>query len=249
MTWSGWFPGRARAAVSVTFDDARPSQLDRGIPVLDAHGLRATFYALPRPLAKRVDDWKRVVSTGHEIGNHTMTHPCSANKDPSRPNPLEDVTLDFIVNDIARADDEIDSLLGVRPRTFAYPCGQTAVGRGELKASYVPVVARQFLAGRGYKSESANDPAVCDAALLDAFHGDGMAADELLDLVEDAIAHEQWAIFALHDVGDGGKWEIAVDQLDRFCARLADDRRVWVAPVAEVAERLTKQSGRGARLR
>ena len=235
--------------MSVTFDDARPSQLDRGIPVLDAHGVRATFYTLPRPLAKRVDDWKRVVSTGHEIGNHTLTHPCSGNKESSRDNPLEDLTLDFVANDIARASDEIDSLLGFRPRTFAYPCGQTAVGRGEHKASYVPIVARQFLAGRGYRSENANNPAVCDMALLDAFHGDGMPADELLDVVDDAIARERWAIFAFHDIGDGGKWEIAVDELARFSARLADNRRVWVAPVAEVAERITKKSGHGAPLR
>ena len=48
-----WFPGRAKAAVSVTFDDARPSQLDRGIPILDRHGVRGTFYVLPRRVAKR----------------------------------------------------------------------------------------------------------------------------------------------------------------------------------------------------
>lgn len=245
----GWFPQRARAAVSVTFDDARPSQLDRGIPTLDRHGVLATFYVLPQSVAKRVDDWKRVVATGHEIGNHTLTHPCGANHMSSRDNPLESLTLEHLDRDIALADDSIDALLGVRPRTFAYPCGQTTVGRGEQKASYVPVVARRFLAGRGYRSETANDPAVCDLALVDAFHADGMDAAALLELVERAVELERWAVLVCHEVGESSRLGIAEDALDALCRGIARNPRVWVAPVTEVAERIRKESGRGARLR
>ena len=52
----------------------------------------------------------------------------------------------------------------MKPRTFAYPCGQRFVGRGFEVRSYVPPVAERSLAGRGYLDESANDPAVCDLA-------------------------------------------------------------------------------------
>jgi peptidoglycan-N-acetylglucosamine deacetylase len=245
----GWFPGRAKGAVSVTFDDARASQLDRGVPVLDRHGVRATFYVLPLAVAKRPDDWKRAVATGHEIGNHTMTHPCSANHSSSRANPLEALTVEQLDHDIAAADDEIDALLGVRPRTFAYPCGQTAVGRGEHKASYVPIVARRFVAGRGYRSETANDPAVCDLALVDAFHADGMDAVALLELVDRAVEQERWTVLVCHEVGASGPLGIAEDALDALCRGIAGNPRVWVAPVAEVAERITAKSARGAPLR
>ena len=36
------WPDGARAAVSLTFDDARPSQVDVGLPVFDRHGVKVT---------------------------------------------------------------------------------------------------------------------------------------------------------------------------------------------------------------
>ena len=244
-----WYPDRAKAAVSISFDDARPSQLDVGIPILDRHGLRATFYVLPKPAAKRRGDWQRVAANGHEIGNHTTTHPCSANHDSSRDNPLESLTVESVARDIALADDEIESLFGMRPRTFAYPCGQTAVGRGTQKASYVPVVAHRFAAGRGYRSETANDPAVCDLALIDAFHADGMAADSIIELVDRTVEEQRWAVLVFHEVGDPGPLGVAADAFAELCRRLAADRRVWVAPVAAVAEQITSTSAHRALLR
>ena len=38
-----WPEGR-RAAVSLSYDDAVPSQLDNAIPALDRHGLKGSFY-------------------------------------------------------------------------------------------------------------------------------------------------------------------------------------------------------------
>jgi peptidoglycan/xylan/chitin deacetylase (PgdA/CDA1 family) len=235
--------------VSLTFDDARPSQLEHGVPVLDAHDVRATFYVLPRRAAPHGDEWRAVVAGGHELGNHSMTHPCSANHRSSRDHALEELTVDALAADIDRADEELRRLFGIRAATFAYPCGQTAVGRGEHKASYVPVVARRFVAGRGYRGETANDPEVCDLALLDAFHGDALPADALLGLVDGAVELGRWAVFAFHDVrpaGEPDEWAVTTDVLTRLCARVAADPQVWVAPVAEVATRLSELIARDA---
>src|SRR5215211_8310716 len=45
----GGFPEGTSVAVSLSFDDARPSQLE-GVRILDDHGIRATFYVLPKGL-------------------------------------------------------------------------------------------------------------------------------------------------------------------------------------------------------
>ncbi|HXW78607.1 MAG TPA: hypothetical protein VEJ84_03865, partial [Acidimicrobiales bacterium] len=45
------FAGR-RFAVSLSFDDARPSQLEVAVPILDRAGARATFYVLPKPMRR-----------------------------------------------------------------------------------------------------------------------------------------------------------------------------------------------------
>lgn len=231
------FPDGARVAVSLTFDDARDSQLDVGLPVLDVHGVRATFFVLPARVRRRRAEWERAVEAGHEIGNHTATHPCSANFTFSRSNALEDYTVERMEAEIDRASQRIEALLGLRPDTFAYPCGQSFVGRAEGRMSYVPEVARRFLAARGYGSETSNDPASCDLAHLEAFAADGLHADRLVRLVDDAAAEGKWIILAGHDVGEGGEQTVLVDALEALCRRLADDD-TWVAPVADVAGRL-----------
>lgn len=73
------WPYGARAAVSLCFDDARPSQLDLGLGILTRHDLRATFYMQMEGMWRRRDDWRRAVGARHEIGNHTVAHPCSFN--------------------------------------------------------------------------------------------------------------------------------------------------------------------------
>ena len=151
------WPGGARAAVSFSFDDARASQLDRGIPILDAHGVRATFYVSLDNVRARQAEWRRVAASGHEIGNHSLHHPCSANFPWSRAHALEDYCLDRMEAELLAANAAIEEMLRVRPQTFAYPCGQTFVGRGEGAASYVPLVARRFVVGRHAFDEVHND--------------------------------------------------------------------------------------------
>ena len=96
------FPNGARVALSLTFDDSRDSQLDVAVPILAAYRLRATFFVLPEPVSRRQSDWQAVVESGHEIGNHTVSHPCSANFGFSRTNALEDYSLDRIEAEIGR---------------------------------------------------------------------------------------------------------------------------------------------------
>src|SRR4051812_25588334 len=114
MSW----PNGARAALSLSFDDARVSQVDVGLPHLDALGVKASFYVTISTMNQRLDAWKRAVAAGHEIGNHSLTHPCSGNYEWARKNALEDYTIDRISQDIEQAGDEIHRLLGVRATTF-----------------------------------------------------------------------------------------------------------------------------------
>jgi peptidoglycan-N-acetylglucosamine deacetylase len=62
-----------RAAVSLTFDDARPVHLDVAIPELNKRHLRATFFVIVSKLT-RLDEWRKAQSEGHEIGNHSVSH-------------------------------------------------------------------------------------------------------------------------------------------------------------------------------
>src|SRR5271167_303221 len=122
------WPNEKRAAVSLSFDDARASQVDTGLALLNEHHVKVTFFVQANNISHRVEGWKKAVADGHEIGNHSMTHPCTGNYAFSRHNALEDYSLQMMAAQLDEANSEIQRLLGVKPRTFAYPCGQKFVG-------------------------------------------------------------------------------------------------------------------------
>ena len=230
------WPQGKRAAVSLTFDDARPSQLDAGIPILNEYGIRATFYVSMEGVGKRLDGWRAVVAAGHEIGNHSMRHPCTGNFPWSREKALEDYTPAEMAAEIDQANSKIESLLGVRPVTYAYPCGLKYVGRGEHTRSCVPLVARRFLAGRGWRDEGANDPAFCDPAQLMTIELDGLSFKQLKVLVDETAKNGFWLVLCGHDIGPGGRQTTRVDTLRKFCDYARDPANgLWVDTVANVA--------------
>jgi len=231
------WPEGKRAAVSLTFDDARPTQLDRGVPILDRHGVKATFYVGFGGFEQRIDDWRNAVAHGHEIGNHSMTHPCSGNFPGAQGNALEDYSLEKMERELLDAGARIREAIGVEPVTFAYPCGQSFVGRGGGRKSYVPLVARHFLVGRGYRDEFVNDPSFCDLAMVGGTEGDGLSSDRLRALVETAASRSAWVVLCGHDVGDGGYQTTLADSLDRFCAYCRDPANgIWIDTVAKIGQ-------------
>ena len=229
------FSGGRRAALSWSFDDARASQVDAGIPLLNELGVRATFYVSPEPMAKRRDAWRAAVAAGHEIGNHTYSHPCTANYPWTRGRELEDFTLQRMAGDMALADRIIEKELGVRTTTFAYPCGHTYVGRGLDTRSYVPLIAERFVVGRGFRGSACNDPERCDLAQAYAFAVDDLPFAELRKLVDQALELKAWVTFAGHDFGAGGHQVTRLDAI-REAATYCRDRaeELWVGTVAEV---------------
>jgi peptidoglycan/xylan/chitin deacetylase (PgdA/CDA1 family) len=227
-----------RAALSFTFDDARASQLDVAIPILDARGFKATFSVSLDGVEKRLDGWRQVVAGGHEVGNHTMSHPCSANFAWSRGNALEDYTLARIEAEIVEADARIEALLGVKPRTFAYPCGQKFVGRGEKTVSYVPLVAARYVVGRGAYDEQPNAPDVFDLAQAFGHDADHPTLSEQKARLDRAVAAGGWTILFAHDVAPPGTsaYAMGTDVLEGMIDYARSLGCVWVDTVAAIGE-------------
>jgi peptidoglycan-N-acetylglucosamine deacetylase len=53
------WPEGKKMALSLTFDDGRLSQPDKGIPLLDKYNVKATFYIVPSAMYERLDGWKK----------------------------------------------------------------------------------------------------------------------------------------------------------------------------------------------
>ena len=236
-----WPEGR-RGAVSLSFDDARESQVDVGVPLLDAERVHATFYVQPEGVRKRLAAWKAAAAAGHEIGNHSTTHPCSGNFAFSRQNALEDYTLQRLERDVVETSAFVARELGRRPVDFAYPCGQTFVGRGQRVKSYVPVVARLFRTGRLYMGEDSNDPAYCDLAQLQGVSLDGLAFEDVRPILDKAAAEGRWLVFAGHDIGEGGVQTTRTATLSALCRYAKDPANgLWLDTVDALSAHVLRQ--------
>ena len=237
------WPKGIKAAVSLSFDDARLSQVDIGIPVLDKYDVKATFYVSIPSMEKRIDKWKAAVVNGHEIGNHSLKHACSGNFDFARSRALKNYTHDKMEKEILEANKIIEKKLGVKPVTFGYPCGQSFVGRGKDLKSYVPVIAEHFIAGRGWMSEWHNSPVFCDLAKVFGMPMDGYDFAYIKGLIERASKVNGWLVLAGHEMKPSGTGLTThISMLEELCEYAKDPANgIWIATIKDVSEYIIKQ--------
>jgi len=61
--------------VALTFDDGpTPGTTGQILSALDEGQVRATFFVTGAELEKNMDEGKKIVAAGHELGNHTYSH-------------------------------------------------------------------------------------------------------------------------------------------------------------------------------
>ena len=125
VPWNGH-----RAASSLTFDGSDPTQLDVAVPELARRRLTATFF-LTANHTTRKDEWRGVLSTGNELGNHTLDDFWAGNSIP----PNAD-------SEVVGARNVLQKEFGTTLYTFAYPSLPVTPGLKEL-------VAKTHLLARG----------------------------------------------------------------------------------------------------
>jgi len=240
-TTFAWPEGK-QAAISLTFDDARESQVIVGTSLLDQYSIKATFFVVPGAVEKQLDGWKKAVANGHEIGNHSLVHPCSSNYSWSRDKALEDYTLKKMREELAESNNRIKQLLGVKAEVFAYPCGQKYIGSGTKTKSYVPLVSKMFIAGRGWRDEAPNDPLHANFTQLTGVEMDGKSFEQILALIEEAKKNGHWLVLAGHEMGDPGRQTTHLDMLKQLAEYVQNPANgIWIAPMGTVAKYIQDQ--------
>jgi peptidoglycan/xylan/chitin deacetylase (PgdA/CDA1 family) len=101
-----------RSAIALTFDDGPSESTPALLEILARHRAPATFFQIGANVRRLPEIAREAASAGHEIGNHSDTHPILALKSPG-----------FIQRELARAQDSIDHATGLRPRYFRAPYG------------------------------------------------------------------------------------------------------------------------------
>jgi len=212
---------------------------------MNRYRVRATFFVSPDRLKDRSDAWKRAIAAGHEIGNHSLVHPCSGNFPWARQKALENYTLDQMRAELTEANRQVQTLLGVTPTSFAYPCGQSFVGRGANLKSYIPLVAGMFKTGRGWLGESPNDPAFCDMAQLLGVPSDDLDFNQLKPQIEQAVQNGQWLVLAGHDIAESGPRQVTrLKMLEALCQYAMDPANgIWIDTIDKIGSYVVAHRG------
>ena len=113
-----------KIAVSLSYDDALVSQLDNAVPALNEYNFKASFYIMPNSanVQSRMADWQALASQGHELGNHSLFHPCSASKANrewvNEEQNLDNYTAARAIREVLTANVFLQALDGKTQRTF-----------------------------------------------------------------------------------------------------------------------------------
>ena len=147
--------GEPGMAISLSYDDALDSQLDTVVPALNRYQLKASFYlTLASPVVReRLPQWRAAAQQGHELGNHTLFHPCRASlagREWVRENvDLDTYSLAKIIQEIELANHYLHAIDGRSVRTFTPPCGDVKV---KDAGNYIAHMADKFVAIKGFEA-------------------------------------------------------------------------------------------------
>lgn len=233
---SGW--NGKKCAVVLTYDDALNVHLDNVIPLLDSVDIRGTFYIVGESnvLRERMEEWRYASEKGHELGNHTLTHPCDANKEGrswvQQEKDLSNYSVERAVNEINITTTILQAIDGKTERTFAYPCGDTKAG-GE---DFYSLVQDSFVGARGVDRglESLEE---IDLKEINCYGMSDKSGSDMIDLVNEAMESNKLIVFLFHGVGGEHGLNVSLEahrELVQYISRNRD--KIWIAPLVEVSK-------------
>jgi peptidoglycan/xylan/chitin deacetylase (PgdA/CDA1 family) len=204
---AGWFGAlvshgpRSRPRVALTFDDGPNVGSTLAVArLLDARGVKGTFFTVGKALAARGDISQALVDDGHLLGNHSYRHDSIHWLDPRYP-------------ELERTQQQFADTLGVCPALFRPPHGQ-----------HTPFMAH-VAAGHGVRlvtwDVSAGDWATNDAGLIARRVLSGVRPGSIIDLHDgldgNLVADRTVLLDALPVILDGlaarGLEAVRLDQL------------------------------------
>lgn len=235
-----------QAAVSLTFDDGLPCHPQLVAPLLESHALRGTFYPpILSDLRVHPQDWQAMAANGHELGNHTIFHPCRGEPEFNRAwlepgTNLIGYSARHWCDEVDAANFTLNLVDGQTQRTYGNTCFENTIGSGETLTNLEPFIAQRFVAARGEHTKKAVQLSQANLFNLGTYDIDGFSTAQVIHLIDTAFQFNQWVIFTMHGVGAGThRLFIETGALKEICAYLAVHRlQIWTAPLIEVARYL-----------
>lgn len=236
FTW----PNGAEAAICLTYDDGLACHVDRVVPALNKVGLKGSFYCTGNSESLKNDmvKWRQLVLDGHELGNHSLYHPCQKVKDGRESFAWVKAEYDYnhynkeqLLAELGLSNTLLSAVDGIQQRTFAYTCSDHQVS-GE---SFVEDIRPLFSAARidGPIPDSMEN---LDLMFMPSWGVEEHSGAEMIAYVEDAAKKGTIGTFMFHGVGSD-YLKVSTEAHQELIEYLAQNQhRYYVATFKEITD-------------
>jgi len=235
-----------KAAVVLTYDDALNVHLDNAIPLLDSLGLKGTFYltAFSQGSKDRIADWRKTAANGHELGNHTLFHPCIGGM-PGREwvnaeRDMNKYSLQRMTDEIRMTNVFLQALDGKTKRTFAFTCGDMKIG----DSLFINGMKNDFVAARAVRNQMHKINEV-DLNNTDCYAVNGESGEQMIEWVKKAVETTSLLVILFHGVGGEHSLNVSLQahrELLQYLKKNEND--IMIAPMVDVAEHINEWQAR-----
>ena len=234
LPWQG-----KKCAVVLTYDDAIDQHLDNAVPLLDSLGLKATFFitAYSKSIQARMPEWKKLSDHGHELGNHTLFHPCFGG--PGRgwvkaEYDLRNYTVRRMIDETRMTNIFLQSLDGKTRRTFAFTCGDMKIG----DTSFIDSLKKDFVAARATRNEMHQINEI-ELYNVDCFVVNGETGAQLIEWARKAMQTNSLLVILFHGVGGGNALNVSLEAHREFLQFLKQNEKdIMIAPMITVSDHI-----------
>ncbi|WP_245641748.1 polysaccharide deacetylase family protein [Nonomuraea candida] len=116
--------------IALTFDDGPSKYAGTLLDTLKKHDAKATFFLEGQYVKSRPQYVKRMVAEGHELGNHSYSHPDFTKSDAAT-----------IKSEIQKTQDAVKKAAGVEPRLLRPPYGLADLQVSDIAAEFgMPII-------------------------------------------------------------------------------------------------------------
>lgn len=213
-------------AVSLTFDDGMDSHLNVVIPELDIRKIPGSFFLISnRVEAKGTSQrWRSAASIGHELANHTASHPM-----------LSTLSSSAARAEIDTADLFLSNLTGQKVVSFAYPYCNNAEG---------DYLISKYAAARGIARKEEGIYVLADQEPNWTFMPSVQTLTQTdptdyISYIQGATLQKAWIIFQVHGVGDpktNSEWQtIPTSVFTGILDSIHSQPDLWVGTFGEIS--------------
>lgn len=234
-TW----PDSKPAAISFTYDDGYSNTY--AASDLEEFGLRGTFYITGEFAKNAIPFWRAVAGRGHELGNHTWSH-------PHEKLPTGFATSDeYVRKEIGKMEHWMNENIGFDEfRTFRHIGGVYGVGPGndeESSKRYLNILVAHFV-GASPALETVDLTTSIADAKANPYRIGATAptwgldtASRAIEYIDQAVAMRSWGVLMFHEVTNSARSERQTSRnTHRAIIAHAISKGVWIAPFRDVLD-------------